>query len=184
MASMKAGEMRTELESYGISTKSFLEKRDFVKALEEARAAGKEPKKQPETKTNGEQKQAKKEPASGKKEPAKEKKESASGASRTERLQQEMEKAKGMKVGDLKKELEGRGVSTKSFFEKTEFVKAYAEAIVDGKTGKAGSKGGRTATPEPEEEYDSSYRDVSMRKMDTADPRLLQGTVIDVTTRR
>jgi hypothetical protein len=174
MATMKAGEMRTELESYGISTKSFLEKRDFVKALEEARAAGKEPKKQPETKVNGEQKQAKKEPANGKKES------SSGGASRAERIKQEMEKAKGMKVGDLKKELEGRGVSTKSFFEKTEFVKAYAEAIVDGK---AGSKGSSTSSPE--EEYDSSYRDVSMRKMDTQDPRLLQGSkVIDVKASR
>jgi hypothetical protein len=154
MANHEGGEMRIELESYGISTKSFLEKRDFVKALEEARAAGKEPKKQPETKTNGEQKQpggktngeqkqAKKEPANGKKES------SAGGASRAERLKQEMEKAKGMKVGDLKKELEGRGVSTKSFFEKTEFVKAYAEAIVDGKSGKAGSRWQYC----PEEEY-------------------------------
>jgi hypothetical protein len=178
MATMKAGEMRTELESYGISTKSFLEKRDFVKALEEARAAGKKPKKQPETKVNGEQKQAKKETANGKKES------SAGGASRAERLQKEMEKAKGMKVGDLKKELEARGVSTKSFFEKTEFVKAYAEAIVDGKAGKAGSRSGSTASPEPEEKYDSSYRDVSMRKMDKQDPRLLQGSVIDVKTGR
>jgi hypothetical protein len=181
MGTMKAGEMRTELESYGISTKSFLEKRDFVKALEEARAAGKEPKKQPETKTNGEQKQAKKEPANGNK------KESSAGgaASRAERLQQEMAKAKGMKVGDLKKELEARGVSTKSFFEKTEFVKAYAEAIVDGKAGKAGgSSAGKAGTASPEEKYDSSYRDVSMRKMDTQDPRLLQGTVIDVKTKR
>jgi hypothetical protein len=177
MATMKAGEMRTELESYGISTKSFLEKRDFVKALEEARAAGKAPQKQPET--NGEQKQAKKEPAKGKKES------SSGGASRAERLQKEMEKAKGMKVGDLRKELEARGVSTKSFFEKTEFVKAYAEAIVDGKgSSSGGSSGGSSGSTSSREEevFDSSYREVSVRKMDKSDPRLLQGSkVIDVT---
>jgi hypothetical protein len=168
---MKAGEMRTELESYGIGTKSFLEKRDFVKALEEARAAGKEPKKKQETKVNGEQQQAKqqqakKQPANGKADP---------GASRAERLQQEMEKAKYMKVGELKKELQARGVSTKSFFEKTEFVKAYAEAVVDGKYAPSGSRGSS-----PDEEFDPSYRDVAMLKMDARDPRLLQGKVIDV----
>jgi hypothetical protein len=178
IASMKAGEMRTELESYGISTKSFLEKRDFVKALEEARAAGKEPKKQQETKVNGEPKQTKnqKQPANGK---------TDAGASRAERLKQEMEKAKGMKVGDLKKELEARGVSTKSFFEKTEFVKAYAESVVDGKKdGKKTSPNGWNSPEEDISQFDSSYRDVSMRKMDKQDPRLLQGKVIDVTTKR
>jgi hypothetical protein len=51
-----------------------------------------------------------------------------------------------MKVVHLKKELEARGVSTKSF-EKTEFVKAYAEAI-GRKVGKAGSKGSWTAPEE------------------------------------
>lgn len=178
--------MRTELESYGISTKSFLEKRDFIKALEEARAAGKKPKKTPETKVNGEQEtKVNGEQQQAKKQPAKEKKGSASGASRAERLQQEIEKAKGMKVGDLRKELEARGVSTKSFFEKTEFVKAYAEAVVDGKSGsKAGSSGGSRTSSPPEEEFDSSYRDVSVKKMDKKDPRLLQGTVIDVKTKR
>jgi hypothetical protein len=179
MATMKAGEMRIELESYGISTKSFLEKRDFVKALEEARTAGLKPKKakQEEPKANGkeEKKQAKKEPANGKKDAGKK----DAGASRAERLQEEMEKAKAMKVGDLKKELLARGISVKSFFEKTEFVKAYAEAVVDGKSSPGGG-----SSPEAEEEFDPSYRDVAMKKMDTQDPRLLQGTVIDVTGKR
>jgi hypothetical protein len=172
---MKVGGMRKELESYGISTKSFLEKRELVQALEKARAAGTKPKKEQETTVNGDQKQEKpkqekKQPANGKSEP---------GASRAERLQQEMEKANGMKVLDLRKALEARGVSTKSFFEKTEFVKAYAEAVVDGKTG-----GGGSGSQEAEEEFDESYRDVTMLKMDARDPRLLQGTLIDVKASR
>merc|ERR1711865_1121087 len=49
-----------------------------------------------------------------------------------DRLSDELEKCRSMKAGDMKKELEGLGISTKSFFEKTDFVKALAEARVDG----------------------------------------------------
>eukprot|EP00751_Fragilariopsis_kerguelensis_P010862 CAMPEP_0170774068 /NCGR_PEP_ID=MMETSP0733-20121128/9746_1 /TAXON_ID=186038 /ORGANISM="Fragilariopsis kerguelensis, Strain L26-C5" /LENGTH=155 /DNA_ID=CAMNT_0011116571 /DNA_START=255 /DNA_END=719 /DNA_ORIENTATION=+ len=40
ISSMRAGEMKKELESYGISTVSFVEKSELVKALEKARAEG------------------------------------------------------------------------------------------------------------------------------------------------
>lgn len=51
---------------------------------------------------------------------------------RKERLEKEVAKCQEMKVGDLKKELESYGISTKIYFEKSEFVFAVAEARVDG----------------------------------------------------
>merc|ERR1719261_139102 len=42
--SMRAGEIKKELESYGISTRSFLEKKELVEALIKARADGLKPK--------------------------------------------------------------------------------------------------------------------------------------------
>ena len=88
---------------------------------------------------------------------------------REERIAKATKDAKAMKVGDLKKALQSMGVSTKSFFEKSEFVKAYAEAVADG-----------TKSGSAEEEYDPSYRDVTMQKMNARDPRLLRGTLIDI----
>lgn len=142
---MKAKDLRNELQSYGISTKSFFEKSELVDAVEKARAEGKSPKadgkKASDTKegsnTNDSSKKAKK--------------------PRSERLAEEIEKCNKLKVKELKKELASYGISTKSFFEKTEFVRALAEARVDG----ASKKGGGTR----EEEYDPSYRDVIMQKM-------------------
>jgi hypothetical protein len=185
---MKAGDMRKELESYGISTKSFFEKSEFATALKKARTQGKQPKKTASTtstaepngaKANGKSSSSTSSSSSGSSSSSSGSGSSKSKASRAEQLEQEMTKAKAMKVGDLKKELQARGVSTKSFFEKTEFVKAYAQAVVDGVTTKKGA--GSAAA---QEDFDPSYRDVSMMKMDARDPRMLQGTVIDVTAKR
>lgn len=155
---MRITEIRQELESYGISTKSFLEKREMVNALNKAREEGKKP--------------IEEEPAADSS--------SNKDMSRDDKIKAETEKAKKMKVGDIKKDLEGRGISTKSFFEKSEFVKAYAEAVVDGVKGKA--TGNRRAAPPPpeEEKFDPSYRDVIMQKFDARDPRLMQSKIIDV----
>ena len=159
ISSMKLGDMRQELESYGISTKAFLEKKEFVSALEKARAEGKKP-------INGDKKKKKTATTSS----------DSSGASREERIKKEMEKANSMKVGELKKELKNMGVSTKSFFEKSEFVKAYAEAVVDGAKKKAGA-----SSRSQEEEYDPSYRDVVVQKFDARSQQLLlRGTLIDI----
>jgi len=180
--------MRKELESYGISTKSFFEKSEFATALKKARTQGKQPKKTASTtstaepngaKANGKSSSSTSSSSSGSSSSSSGSGSSKSKASRAEQLEQEMTKAKAMKVGDLKKELQARGVSTKSFFEKTEFVKAYAQAVVDGVTTKKGA--GSAAA---QEDFDPSYRDVSMMKMDARDPRMLQGTVIDVTAKR
>lgn len=165
---MRSKEIRQELESYGISTKSFLEKKELVEALEKARAEGLKPKndaKKAESKAdqvNGEQ--------------------ASDGKSRKERIDEEKAKAKSKKVGELKKELQDMGISTKSFFEKSEFVQAYAEAMVDGPPKSRAGSSRRQASPQQEEKYDPSYRDVVMQKFD---PRLLgRSPIIDVTLGR
>lgn len=146
---MKASEMKAELESYGISTKSMFEKSEFAEALMKARAEGKTPmndKKKKSTTSSS--------PSGGfgsksnnKKSSGKKNKE----LSREDLIKEEMDKIKSMKLGDIRKELSERGISSKSFFEKSEFIKALAVARVD------------SPVPE-EEEYDPSYRDVQMQK--------------------
>lgn len=170
---MRVGEIRDELESYGISTKSFLEKKELVAALEDARAQGKQPIPNKANSASSESTTPRSESQS----------QSSSGSSpsklsRDERIQEEVAKATKMSVNALRKELKERGISTTSFFEKSEFVKAYAEAIVDG----IGVNGNRAAASEPPR--DPSYRDVIMQKMSRTDPRLLQGTVIDISLAR
>jgi len=168
---MKASEMRKELESYGISTKSLFEKSEFVAALKKARAEGKTPVNGTASAnassstggfantTNGASKKSSSDDSKG----------------REKRYQKAFKKAQKMKVGELKKELEGRGISTKSFFEKSEFVKAYAAAVADNQSGGGGPG------PRPEEPQDPSYRDVVMQKMSRNS--LLGERVIDVMVR-
>jgi len=177
IGSMKVGDIRQELESYGISTRSFLEKKEFIKALEQARAEGKTPINN--GKTQNRAKATSTEPGTNRNDgkSASDSKSSSSSsksdetASRSDRLRQELEKANAMKVGDLKKQLNAMGVSTKSFFEKSEFVKAYADAMVNGPP-RNGAK--------QDEPFDPSYRDVVMQKFDNTQQRMLSGTVIDI----
>lgn len=99
-----------------------------------------------------------------------------------------MAKAKQMSVGELRKELGNRGIPFQSFFEKSEFVKAYAEAVVDGTTKKRPSTTTPKNNPKKEEEevYDPSYRDVTVQKMGReGQQRLLTGgSVIDISLKR
>lgn len=161
---MRAKEIREELESYGVNTKSFLEKSELADALLAARKEGKTPIKNASSSssTNGS--------STG-----------SSVANRQERLQEEMEKCKSMKVSDLKKELESYGISTKSYFEKSEFVRAVAEARVDGVTKQAG--GSSSGGQQREEPRDPSYRDVVVSKFSEDSKMALGGTVIDVKAR-
>jgi hypothetical protein len=181
---MKIGEIRAELESYGISTKAFLEKKEMIAALTKARAEGKQPLKSAaatssSSSSSSSSKQQKQSAGSGS--TASSAKASSSSAdakaSRDGRIKEETAKASGMGVSDLKKELARMGVSTKSFFEKSEFVRAYAEAVVDGVGVNGNAGGGNVDSGEP---YDPEYRDVVMQKMGRSDPRMLQGTVIDI----
>jgi hypothetical protein len=157
ISEMKASEMRKELETYGISTKSLLEKREFVDAVKKARAEGKKP---INNNNNDAPNGASSSSSSG-----------GSPSTREGRYQKAMEEAKKMKVRDLKKEMDDRGISTASFFEKSEFVKAYAEAVADDISGKKSSR-------QQEEPFDSSYREVTMQKIDSR--QLMGQSVIDV----
>lgn len=175
--SLRAKEIRDELESYGIDTKVFLEKKELVQALLAARKEGKTP----INDMNG----ASASP-SGSSAGADTSSSGSNTANREERLQEETEKCKSMKVGDLKKELESYGVSTKSYFEKSEFVRAVAEARVDGvkKQSARSSVGGSTSGGQQKEEpRDPSFRDVAVSKFSGNSKAALGGQVIDVKAR-
>jgi hypothetical protein len=124
---MRAGEIKKELESYGISTASFVEKSELVAALEKARADGLKPKEKPKTSTT-----TTTTTSTSSSSKTKEEETPKDTRPREERLKEELEKCQAMKAGELKKELQERGISTASFFEKSDFVKALAEARVDG----------------------------------------------------
>jgi len=56
--------------------------------------------------------------------------ENAAAMTTEEKIQAEIEKAKGMKISELKMKLMAKGVLASSFVEKSEIVRAYAEAVV------------------------------------------------------
>lgn len=219
---MRIKEMRSELESYGISTKTFLEKREFLDALKKARDEGmaptngatKEPAKADTTAageyadaysyynqqngntqapgnngysngnaqanangySNGSaQTDASRTQTNGSQQ-ANNNNKTPGVPSRADRLEAEIKSARNMRVSELKQKLKDMGVNTKSFFEKTEFVRAYAEAMVDGiNSGPSQSQ--------QQEGYDPDYRDVVVQKFDpkTQQRYLLGGTIIDIT---
>ena len=150
--------MKRELESYGVSTITFLEKSEYVAALEEARAAG-----MTSVNTNKSKKKKKK------RSPSSSTESSATNQSRGELISAELEKLKTMKATEMKKELEERGISTKSFFEKSEFMMALADARVDGVTKVAGGGGGKSSGGEGYAEYKAD--DVEVITNDSAGPR-------------
>jgi len=157
VAAMRAGEIKKELESYGISTKSFLEKSELVDALVKARVDGLKPK--------GSATSSASSPSSNN--AASSTKSSSSTSSREERLKAEMENCDAMRAGELRKELEERGISTKSFFEKSEFVKALAEARVDNiQRGTSGGSSGGV-----DEEGYAEYANVEVLTDDSSGPR-------------
>jgi hypothetical protein len=118
-SSMRVGELKKELESYGMSTKSYFEKSELVTAVEKARSEGKNPTSRDVTTDTSSSSTS-------------QSSSSTSSKSRDERLAEEIEKCKDMKASELKAELKSYGISTATFFEKSEFVQAVAEARVDG----------------------------------------------------
>lgn len=213
ISDMKASEMKAELESYGVSTRSMFDKADFEKALEYARLEGM-------TSTvedvadkftvGGENTKAVKEDwttmsnaestaTSATSSENKEKRvwgrrgfknthdtsseattatdsTSTNGAkkssfsatdTRQELYDRAVDVAKKMKLSELKQELRDRGVEVKAFFEKSEFVKAYANAIADNLPKKKKTdtstndvKKGSKSNYRAEDVYDPDYRDV------------------------
>eukprot|EP01083_Nonionella_stella_P243720 848983_1 len=156
---MKAGELRKELESYGMSTKTYFEKSELVDAVKTARAEGKKPNAKAES-SSASGSSSKSSSSSSSSDTSSS---SSDTSSKEERLKKEMENCQAMKAGELRKELQSYGISTKSFFEKSEFVKACAEARVNGAKKSGGSSGGGPRAKE--EPFDPSYRDVVMQKM-------------------
>ena len=154
IASMRVSEIKKELESYGLPTRIYLEKKELVEALEKARADGLQPKASATTTTTSTSNTASSSASSSSPSPSP----PTDTRPRDERLKEEMEKCQAMKAGELKKELEERGVSTKSFFEKSEFVQALAEARVDGVEKKS------------KENY-AEYSNVEVLTADDAGPR-------------
>jgi hypothetical protein len=112
---------------------------------------------------------------------------------RQELFDRAMDMAKKMKVPDLKQELKDRGVEIKAFFDKSDFVKAFADAIADnlpkrtkqpsgsGTTNDGNNKSGsKTYQRRREEVYDASYRDVSMKVLPPG-TAVVEPGVVDIT---
>lgn len=155
VSNMKAREMKKELESYGVSTKSLFDKREFENALAEARkhevvttndvnAKTKVEKKKPKwvkkRRNNDVNKKLNKEDDNDFRAKATTERKSSTKTqsetvdtptTRQGRYDEAMKVGKDMKVSQLKEQLKLRKVSTKGLFDKEEFVKAYANAIAD-----------------------------------------------------
>mmetsp|Transcript_27766 Transcript_27766/g.50118 ORF Transcript_27766/g.50118 Transcript_27766/m.50118 type:complete len:403 (+) Transcript_27766:137-1345(+) len=136
ISSMRVSAIKEELESYGISTRTFLEKGELVDALVQARKEGKTPisssSASSSSSTSSTASSSSSSTTTSSSSSSTSSSTAASSADRTERLQAEREKCKSLKVSELKSELESYGVSTNTFFEKSEFVRALAEARVSG----------------------------------------------------
>ena len=68
-------------------------------------------------------------------------------------------------VKELKQELESYGISTRSYFEKSEFIRALAESRVDG-TKKKSTFSSRSGNAKSE--WDPMYRDVTVTRFDAS----------------
>ena len=165
---MRVGAIKQELESYGISTRTFLEKSELVDALVAARKEGKEPISQATSTTTSS--------SSGSSTASAPETSSSSTTAptnpeeRQQRIKEELEKCKEMKVQELKSELESMGVSTKSFFEKSEFVRALAEARVDG-VKKSKKKKRRTVSGDDDDEVEEVTAKVEVITNDSVGPK-------------
>lgn len=167
VSSMRAGEIKKELESYGISTASFLEKSELVNALVDARAKGLKPKERTTSSSSSSSVRNDEEEPSN----ATTSTPVDDGRPREERLKEEMEKLKEMKASEMKKELIERGISTASFFEKSEFLKALAAARVDNVQNTSGKKKKKRRDGNVDEEGYAEYTNVEVLTDDSAGPR-------------
>lgn len=199
---MKTSDMKKELESYGISTAALFERNEFERLLKKARldrnGNSEESPSQDDDRKSKREKWSKKveDIASAAKDAihskaknfsteTKEKdaqEEESQTASKEDTRQDRYDKAvkdgKKMKLSELKKELKGRGISSSSFFEKEELVKAYATAIADFVQAKTS---GTKSNSKVEEDHDPSYRDVVTRIFDSTTIMFGKDIIIDVT---
>jgi len=165
--SMKAGELKKELESYGISTKSFLEKSELKNALSKARAEGKTPiSNKSSSSSTASTAQTSTSTSTSSSDSANDVKQESKS------MEAQMKEIQSMKATEIKKELESLGVSTKSFFEKSEFVKALAEARVNG-VSKSTASSSSSGDNNNSEGY-AEYKNVEVLTDDQTGPRKKQ----------
>ena len=228
LSEMKASDMKRELQSYGVSTKSMFDKEEFEKALKDARLSDFKEKRKARaattTTTNEEEEDDKevstssnssgkdsnksktrekwssrwKDMASTAKEvldsnskkfsdyaSSKDKSSSSSSSTSSNNRQQRydlaLEEGAAMKLSSLKSELKNRGISTASFFEKSDLINAYANAIADSiNSNKRSTKSTNTNRSSNNNSFDPSYRTVSCISFDPSS--FLSGEVIiDIT---
>jgi hypothetical protein len=198
---MKSSEMRKELESYGVSTKSLFDKMDFEKALTEARLKQGQKEiqdlrdriSQNEEVINSKDDKTERKTVWGRRSVDNNNKENQPNDVNTrttpsdireDKYKNAFQKGIEMKLSELKQELKDRGISTSAFFEKVEMAKAYAEAIADNVTKKTNNKQSTTfSTSYKQEVFDPSYQDVIVQPFH-ASMLLPEDKVIDVTPGR
>jgi predicted HTH domain antitoxin len=199
LSEMKSSQMKKELESYGVSTKSLFDKSEFEKALREERLKQVPQIIKDRTSFQTEHASAKEE---GRKttwrEPKTERKkrwmewektssQSTPEETRAEKYDNAFQFGIDMKLSELKQELKDRGISTSAFFEKVELAKAYAEAVADNVSKKARTKNagadyrGASRNSRKDEAFDPSYRDVHVEPFRAALTINPGDTVIDIT---
>jgi len=259
LSEMKSPDMKMELESYGISTKSMFDKKEFETALQEARrrkggledkrktkvttttstssaTTNKKDLKQEVATTSSDSSTEKrknknktrekkkssiwKDIASAAKEvldsnakkfsdsvsssSTKEKSSSFSTATsnsnnnnskkntRQQRYELALKEGAAMKISQLKNELTGRGISTVSYFEKSDLIDAYANAIADknsvsnDKTSSPTNNKGTTTNTDRRSSsndaiFDPSFKNVIMSSFDPSTMILPGEVVIDIT---
>jgi len=246
LSKMKSPDMKKELESYGISTKSMFDKKEFETALKEARRKGdlEDKRKTKVTTTNtsstttnkkhfkqevatssdsSAEKGKNKDKTQEKKKSSiwkgitsaakevldsnakkfsdsvssstKEKSSSFSAATsnnsknntRQQRYEVALKEGAAMKISKLKNELTDRGISTVSYFEKSDLIDAYANAIADNSVSNdktSPTNKGTTNTDRRSSNdaiFDPSYKNVIMSSFDLRTMILPGEVVIDIT---
>lgn len=178
ISSMRAKDMKAELEGYGISTKSFLEKSELMAALQKARKDGSK-QQQPihsssstttttSSSTTTASGNSSRKNSNTTTDPYPEKEKDTTTSTRQERLEKELEQCRSMKASELQKELRERGINTKALLEKKEFVQALAEARVDNIVQQSNTK--KKNDNDDEEGY-AEYNNVEVLTDDTSGPR-------------
>ncbi|KAL3938046.1 MAG: hypothetical protein SGARI_001897, partial [Bacillariaceae sp.] len=195
MSTMKSGEMKRELESYGVDTKSMFDKAEFENALLQARfveaTSGVEQVGNAEAtaKTSTNRKTSWGKPRTSRTKKRDKWSSQAQAASvdteipREQKYDNAFQEGVAMKISELKQELKDRGVSTAAFFEKVDMAKAYAEAIADNvfKKKNRSTKNSASSSASSDEVFDPSYRDVNVEPFNAGLTILPGDAVIDIT---
>eukprot|EP00536_Pseudo-nitzschia_multiseries_P003883 jgi/Psemu1/284710/fgenesh1_pg.62_\ len=183
VTSMKATEIRQELESYGINTNTFFEKRQFEEALIEARrhyestindvmSSNRPKKKKVQTRRKTEHYEEYEVGARQRQHQKQQQRAEPSYSDPAVRMkyQAALQESYNMKVEDLQHELNSRGISTKYCMIFKDFCIEYAKAIAENRekvVSEDEDEDDETSIfGDDDGDYDPSYRDVVMQKYD------------------